>query len=296
MNTTGEQTAEQAAEQTVEHALEHAIALDVAAHQELRPLTAPLEPGSVPQLVEPPTVVFSQPLPTCEFDLARPKYLTDADEEDSLTDQDPPSSEAILQRAIELAEWADELISAELNNDAATQPPAELQTALDSNAAASVDSELAEDQWLIETTMEVVRIAEQAVSQQAALKFKPMRDQSARAESPVHPVHQPDAIERTDSQQPEIPNMSSVQDAAIASSPLDRIHFHAGTHVAGDGVSPAISEPMSSGNKIRRPQDAHAEVGSHLPATRSGSDQPREEALRYLLRHLKGIQDKVQKQ
>ncbi len=274
-----------------EFLVDRSLAAGTAKYQTLRELHGERVPGPSALAVEPPTVIL-HPLADdfereslIEFQLDEPSYLQQTSYLEGLTDDlNRPSeiltTDQILQRAVKLADWAEEAIGAVLQSEIDSNITGEATTAPDSltreaqvlhDGAARVSS--VEDQWLIETTMEVVRIAEQAVSQQAALKSKLNNDTE---EEPI------ETLLRTDSpQNQETSTMNLNHDAVLEAT--------AGSHLkpnvaSGPGLESAALDLQSNpGDGIRRQQAAHG-------------NQPRDEALRYLLRHLKGIQDKVHRQ
>jgi hypothetical protein len=119
--------------------------------------------------------------------------------------------------------------------------------------------------------MEMVRIAEQAVTQQAAMKAKQSGD---------------------------------AQDATSTDSPKQE-NFEIQTVQSQDATVVGNNAIVLPESNIRREQMPHSDHRSHLGQTRAGVavgatsgvvNRPREEALHYLLRHLKGVQEKAQKQ
>ncbi len=232
--------------------------------QEVRPLAGLREAGIMQREMEPPVVIWDD----INHDRS---YFVDLDtEDDKKTGMDAPSSEQVARRSAEMAAWAEELIIEELLMDdrnvsrsyEETQPVVERTKASD-----QVDDE---ERWLIETTMEMVRIAERAVVHQAAMKSKP-------------------SGETPDVTGPSSPNQESTEIQTVQSQNT--------AAEAGD----AVILPESS---IRREQMPHTDHRSHLGQARAGGvgatsgvvNRPREEALHYLLRHLKGVQEKAQKQ
>jgi len=236
----------------------------------LRPLTGVREPGFDRPQIEPPVVIWDD----INHDLS---YFEIEAESDSATGTEATSSELVIRRSAEMAAWAEELITEELlmddrsgsgNSVELPSNSAEFDKPVDSPSAdVSVDDE---ERWLIETTIEMVRIAERAVTNQAVMKSK----QSGEAQDVVS----------TDSPTQESCEIQTVQSQSI-------------TVAAG-------AEATSPASSIRREQISHSDHRSHLGQTRAGVagatsgvvNRPREEALHYLLRHLKGVQEKAQKQ
>ena len=232
--------------------------------QEIRPLLGLRAPGAVRPRIEPPIVIWD--------DINHNQsYFNNFAEAEFAAGTEATPSDQVIRRAAEMAVWAEELISEELlmDNPAESRNPVESYNPIDSHSVeVGVDDE---ERWLIETTLEMVRIAERAVTDQAAMKAK----QSGDALD----------VASTDSLSKESFEIQTVQsqNAIVA---------------AGDeGALPAAS--------IRREQMPHDERSSHLGHTHAGLtgsstsgvvNRPREEALHYLLRHLKGVQEKAQKQ
>jgi uncharacterized protein (TIGR03546 family) len=237
---------------------------EVAKFQELRPHSGCQDPGKL-VVMDPPTVVFEttqeDPPVVHTQTLAAQLNSTETTTSTSVAgiampnlsfDEQPATADEIVQRAASLAAWADDAITSLLQMDQVTandtaKPESSVPSALN-----GTDDD--DEKWLIETTMEVVRIAEQTVSQQASLKSK------------------------------------STQSMSTTASPMDSV-------------------ALKSNMVLRRDPTAHADQHIHLDAAGVGdtplgnstvpqnrSDQPREEALRYLLRHLKAIQEKVKTQ
>jgi uncharacterized protein (TIGR03546 family) len=308
---------------------------DPMVNQEQRAMTGVLEPGPKLTLLEPPTVVFAPVAspPQCvpgAFELDKPNYLDDV-EESEITDFDlpsrteMPSTDEIIRRSAQLAEWAEEAIATALRCDAspATADASEMSTKdrastqktgaagippsptvftapdplqqIDEFNARDNDRDAGDDQWLIETTMEVVRIAERAVSQQANRKLKTSYDNLAD-DLPIETTEK-QVVSPSDSQEKlQISTPNSMQDALNVQNDFV---LQTGKMPSGNGErAPALTVGGRSdmNDSIRRQQPAHGETGNHYSVQNTSHDQPREEALRYLLRHLKGIQDKAQKQ
>lgn len=273
---------------------------NVSAYQELRPINGPLEPGPTSQPVSPPVAIISQEastpvkIPQSEFQLDKPNYL-DPFEDETFADSDIATTDAILRRASKLAEWADEAIASVLQDDtshlaARFAPPAE-STDIEANmlATEALASNSIEDQWLIETTLEVVRIAEQAVTQQASLKLKTVRD----SEQNLHPEGDESAVLSDMAEKQEIKSILDSTSSVKSLGDGENRQFGFGS----DGVTDVQAElRLTPSDTIRLQQSAHADWGSHVATHLLPANQPREEALHYLLRHLKGIQDKVQNQ
>ena len=136
--------------------------------------------------------------------------------------------------------------------------------------------------------MEMVRIAERAVTNQAALKAR----QSDGAQDGAS--HQSSTQESSEIQTGNAMQAVNVDFQLISS----KLASQSSSATANDDA-PLTESP------IRREQFPHADQRSHLDKTRAGVpsgagsgvvNQPREEALHYLLRHLKGIQQKAQNQ
>jgi len=246
----------------------HVSALEVT--HEIRPLAGLREPGSDRPPIEPPVVIWD--------DINHDQSFFDIEAENAPAARPvATSSELVIRRSAEMAAWAEELITEELLMDDlngsrnSAEPPSnsgETHRAVDSPSAdVSIDDE---ERWLIETTIEMVRIAERAVTNQAAMKSK----QSGDAQD----------VASTDSPTQESFEIQAVQSQNIAMA-------------AGD-------EAMLTESSIQREQMPHSDHRSHLGQTRTGLagstsgvvNRPREEALHYLLRHLKGVQEKAQKQ
>jgi uncharacterized protein (TIGR03546 family) len=230
---------------------------------EIRPLAGLQEPGVVRTPIAPPVVIWD--------DINHDASYFDLDAETGLdpTTTGSATTEQIIQRSAEIAAWAEELITEELLMDdrSGSPVPSEMQNTNASATYVNVDDE---ERWLIETTMEMVRIAEQAVTNQAAMKAKHTAD-----------LHDPTHAQ------------SSIQE-------ISEIQI-----VQPQNTSLAGREADLPASSIRREQMPHSDHRSHLGPSRTSApdsaingavNQPREEALHYLLRHLKGVQEKAQKQ
>ncbi len=219
------------------------------------------------------------------------------------------TADEVLQRATNLAAWAEDLINEEwLLDNRPSEPSKEFEVAEVKGApvAASPASDADEERWLIETTMEVVRIAERAVTHQAALKAKHSEagfasianDSTTEASlnyrsdsAAVPPSDQTSVAHRTDGS--EVSKSNPTEDSTVNHPQTPR--------TLGSTKTPQFDANIYlAESAIRREQSPHSEHRSHLDTTRStvsaGGNRPREEALHYLLRHLKGIQEKAQKQ
>jgi hypothetical protein len=215
------------------------------------------------------------------------------DDNELASQAEPPSTDSILRRAAEMAAWAEELIAEELLMDSRIGLGGEIDAQRVASDAASVTASRetqsaadAEDRWLIETTMEVVRIAEQAVTHQAAMKKHTSDPHEAALDSDLAENPAPRTVNPSGDSMMRFPQIPSFADSQITA---DR-----------DKEESKFSE-----STIRREQNSHHDHRSHLDTTRAGVvngtptgtvNRPREEALHYLLRHLKGIQEKAQKQ
>ncbi|MDX1926089.1 MAG: TIGR03546 family protein [Pirellulaceae bacterium] len=229
---------------------------------EIRPLAGSQEPGVERTPMAPPVVIWD--------DINHDQSYFDSDTESELhTSRESASTDHIIRRSAEMAAWAEELITEELLMDdrKGSRISSEIERTDSPNVNAGVDDE---ERWLIETTMEMVRIAERAVTNQAAMKAKQSGD-LREVDSSHSPTQETSEIQTIESQNSTI----------------------SGT----DAVLPESS--------IRREQMPHSDHRSHLGQTRAGVaggttngvvNRPREEALHYLLRHLKGVQEKAQKQ
>lgn len=231
--------------------------LSVEESHEIRPVTGSREPGVERTPMEPPVVIWDD----INHDRS---YLDMGDGFESTFTSELASSEHVIRRSEEMAAWAEELITEELLMDDRSAAP---NPAVGPTSNVGVNEE---ERWLIETTLEMVRIAEQAVTNQAALKAKQPGDSQD--------------IASTDSPKQESFEIQTVQSQ--------------NTTVSNE----QIVVPESS---IRREQMPHSDHRSHLGQARAGIaggassgavNRPREEALHYLLRHLKGVQEKAQKQ
>ncbi len=213
---------------------------DYRQYQELRPSAGQREPGQA-TLVEPPVVVWDTP----------EKIETTSD---------------VIRRASDLADWADDAIAALLNSEQSPRGEAsDKTTKIDSHvapqAAASpiaenmdiANGEDPDEKWLIETTLEFVRIAEETVSQKAYSKTRLDPHMTLAAQG----------------------DLNTVKDTSVRREPNGRNDQHVRMDSAVTKGAPAHGLIMPHDGK---------------------SNQPREEALHYLLRHLKGIQEKVRKQ
>lgn len=246
---------------------------EVVEFQELRAQVAGEEAGKVAPILLPAVVIpapdtdyTGQPTTDkrSELPLARPHYRLDAPAHASVPGESVGKSdtgnedrypnvlnetnenaaattEEVIQRAASLAAWADDAIASLLRPEDAVNTgscSSELPAEEDGTTADTLDDD---ERWLIETTMEVVRIAEHTVSQQAANKFKVTTGNSMTSTVNESPRMQEDLI-------------------------------------------------------VRREQSTQMDLRVHsTPATVTNDNQPREEALQYLLRHLKGVQEKVKK-
>ena len=260
-------------------------------NHEIRPLAGMLEPGSARARIEPPIVIWDDiHHPQNADDVARSErsyYAKDADTEIATT-TDAIRSDQVIRRAAETAAWAEELISDELLMDdrSGSSGHEGAHKALSSQRTdGAVDDE---ERWLIETTIEMVRIAERAVTHQAALKARQAGDVQDAAS------HNSSTLEST-----EIQTGNTTQDVIVEFQPLS-------SYLGSQNSSAAAGEVARlPASQIRREQFPHADNRRHLEKSRDGAassatsgvaNQPREEALHYLLRHLKGIQQKAQNQ
>ena len=258
---------------------------------EIRPLAGMREPGSVRVGIEPPIVIWDDIQHDQQSDdLSRSdwSYFDMGVDIELGTGTEAPRSDQVIRRAAETAAWAEELITDELLMDeqcGSTVHGVRHKTLSVHPIHAAVDDE---ERWLIETTMEMVRIAERAVTNQAALKAR----QSDGAQDGAS--HQSSTQESSEIQTGNAMQAVNVDFQLISS----KLASQSSSATANDDV-PLTASP------IRREQFPHADQRSHLDKTRAGVpsgagsgvvNQPREEALHYLLRHLKGIQQKAQNQ
>lgn len=303
---------------------EPAATIIAPTNQEPRAYKASLEAGttsSIAKPVTPPIVVWDDASQEKAADATKPlrfeldkllaaqkKPATYAGMHSNTDDMQTQDDEALTadqvrQRAADLAAWAEELISEELlldNRPHAKHEPAEVEASItDSNfaeesAADSTQSPVDdEERWLIETTMEVVRIAERAVTNQAALKAKNSEAASAN-HLDENTANIAEDVSDTDKQ---FDNVTSTSNPTEEST----VNFAQNPRQFGTTNSPSIDmSSLPAESTIRREQSPHSDHRSHLDTTRTtvsvGGNRPREEALHYLLRHLKGIQEKAQKQ
>lgn len=238
----------------------------VAENVEIRPLTGVRDPGPVQAQVEPPFVIWD--------DINHDQSFYDVDE-DFESETGPTTAEQVARRSAEMAAWAEDLITEELLMDRQSGSSNFADVQSDSERSSTNLNVDEEERWLIETTMEMVRIAEQAVTNQAVMKAK----LAGEAQDVVH----------TDSHTQESDQIQTAHSQNIKM----------GTE---DGTMQPESKQLES--NIRREQLPHTDHRSHLNQTRAPyssstngvSNRPREEALHYLLRHLKGVQEKAQKQ
>ena len=287
-----------------QHLPEQLVASDLGDYQELRSINGVLVPG-LPDQLKPPVAIYSPVVSTTaslsqsEFQLEKPNYL-DEFEDDISIECEIPTTDDIIRRAANLADWAEEAIASVLQSDAYPATTEESTTSSGmSHSVTGVSADLSnsansdDDQWVIETTMEVVRIAEQAVTQQANLKIKPPRDGDLGLSTNIALDN---TFERTDSKQDrETSNMNSMQDTTFDLNLGGGVNCRPPASNSEGQAQLPIELRSDASDAIRRQQLAHGDMRNHLPKNQP-TDQPREEALRYLLRHLKGIQDKVQKQ
>lgn len=197
--------------------------------QELRPMKSTAKPASD---------TAAEPARQLTFKLNKPKQSPN---------EQPRTHVEVVHRASELSQWAEEAINDLLEEertgihqriddakhlDEKATPHVQLREVL-SNA----DRPIPDEQWLMQTTMEVMRIAEKAVEQIASTRQK-LSDTSTGET-----------------------NESSRQEPTAVTQPGSAIMKHDSAH-AGGTRSPTL---------------------------------PREEALHYLLRHLKGIQENAEK-
>ncbi len=279
-----------------------AATTDQTAVQVLKPISGPLHPGVVDSTMAPPNVIWDDVDYSITDDRAPHTFETEFEDrsapvlnasafepEDSVEEEHRAAlnTAEIAERAANLAAWAEELIGEELLADARTKeqfsPPANpLDASPKPNAGTEVDANADdEERWLIETTMEVVRFAERAVTQQAALKAKQVENVTETTES----AQASDFEAQVDGNRGhELPLGSAVLP----------------NQVAVDDLEKSVAEVEQNGSTIRREQFAHADHGNHLVVSRPvdavNGNRPREEALHYLLRHLKGVQEKAQQQ
>ena len=259
-----------------------APALEYSVAQELRPIAGTLQPGPAASTTAPPIVVWDDIHYQSPSEITAPMPLNFSRSEafsSNLSEEEsydtPPTTDEVIQRAADLAVWAEELIRDELLEDSKTnRVTTHAQTGQGTTAGTGDE----EEQWLIETTMEVVRIAEQAVANQAAMKAKQAEESIDNTK--VIEKSETQLSKSTEDSTLNAPNVSGVFESA----------FGQRTNV----------ESVTTDSTIRREQSPHTEHHSHLDASRStnatGVNRPREEALHYLLRHLKGVQEKAQKQ
>ncbi len=266
--------------------------------QVLKPISGPLHPGAVDSTIAPPKVIWddidysvTDDRAPHTFELAfegRSDTVPKAfafEPEDSVDEEHcaAPTTDEIAERAANLAAWAEELINEELLADARTnEHSSPLDTTSIPNAGTEIEANADDDErWLIETTMEVVRFAERAVTQQAALKAKQFESVTEATES----TQASDFETQADG--------TRERDLPLSSSELPN-------QVALGREAKPVAEGEENSSTIRREQSAHADHGIHLdvsrPVTAVSGNRPREEALHYLLRHLKGVQEKAQQQ
>ena len=245
---------------------------------ETRPLAGLRDPG-VRSPIEPPIVIWDDINHDQNADdVSRTEQFyfgIDADSEFA-SRSEATSSDEVIRRAADTAAWAEELITDELlMDDRGGTHTHEVPHHMVDGQTASVDEE---ERWLIETTMEMVRIAERAVTNQAALKAK----QSGDAQ-----------------------NLASTDSSTRESSELQTDNANQDGLVGSTNAPANVSRGAVVGEaNIRYAQKPHFENQTHLEnrsvrdagdASAAHVNRPREEALHYLLRHLKGIQEKAQK-
>ncbi len=256
-------------------------------NHEIRPLAGMREPGSVRVGIEPPIVIWDDIQHDQQSDdLSRSdwSHFDISVDIDSATGMEASRSDQVIRRAAETAAWAEELITDELLMDersGSTVHGVPNKTLSVQPTHAAVDDE---ERWLIETTMEMVRIAERAVTNQAALKARQSGDAQDGAS------HQSSIQESS-----EIQTGNAMQAVNVNFQPISSKSASQSSSATANADAPLTESP------IRREQFPHADHRSHLDKTRAGVpsgvvNQPREEALHYLLRHLKGIQQKAQNQ
>jgi len=274
-------------------------------NQQPRSFMGPLEAGAIEYFespTAPPVVVWDDitygkaPDQTKPLRFELDKLLaarSDADFEQS--EEVALTTDEVRQRAADLAAWAEDLISEELlldNRPTKQYEPDEIEPEeIESNPVAAIQgSEDQEERWLIETTMEVVRIAERAVTNQAAMKAKQTEASTNLISTEISSDSASDLPSNVGKK---IYTSNSTEDSTVnhpqtpfALGSIKTPHFDANSLLAESA--------------IRREQPPHTDHRSHLVATRpnvnAGGNRPREEALHYLLRHLKGIQEKAQQQ
>ncbi len=200
--------------------------------------------------------------------------------ETSMPLREANSADEIAQRAAEIAAWAEELVDDELAMDrkSTASEHRTSEDALSKQSGTTTSDVTDEDRWLIETTMEVVRIAEQAVAAQTVQKSKIADDRND--------------LSSDRASRPEDDAESNVAARVNERSKRDSLMPASGS------ITTELDSMQNADSQIRREQAPHSDHHTHLETNRSGVasgavNRPREEALHYLLRHLKGIQEKA---
>jgi hypothetical protein len=256
--------------------------------QEIRPLSGLREAGSARPPIEPPFVIWDDINHDQNADeVARyERFYFDTDFDTEIAaGTEATSSDQVIRRAADTAAWAEELITDELLMDNRSRSDNhEMPQNLADNLSADKNAD-DEERWLIETTIEMVRIAERAVTTQAAMKAKQSGDAPGAA-----------SADSSTKESFEIQTGNANQDAIAKFQPI--------SSYVGSQSAPAAAtdDAVLRESRILYEQMPHYDHRSHLASegvaggAASGLvNRPREEALHYLLRHLKGVQEKAQK-
>lgn len=153
-----------------------------------------------------------------------------------------------------------------------------------------------DDSWLVETTIEVVRLAEQVVANKSSTT--PSKEQTAYMQSIPNLLSLPHASASPTLTQ--IPLLDTAAQRALQNKPHDPSSV---TQVAGNKpkeLTPAatVVERVESAHGVQAPMSIVSGMNNSSsarpsPAQSVNSSGNREEALRYLLRHLRDIREKV---
>ncbi len=244
---------------------------------EIKPMTAKLDPGIVASPIAPPHVVWDSLQAAQEaalidrFQRAKAANTRNTAAESSMPDREANSADEVAQRAADIAAWAEELVGDELAMD--RQSPSANDTNLTEAGAKDVSDD---DRWLIETTMEVVRIAEQAVAAQSVQKSKNTDDKnelSGTVASSNRDDADPNARQHSRNGREEIQLCPQVETVRLTWIPI------------------RAAKRRFGANRLRIATITVTWRRAAL-ALHQESIVPRG-ALHYLLRHLKGIQEKA---
>ncbi len=150
-----------------------------------------------------------------------------------------------------------------------------------------------DENWLIETTIEVVRLAEQVVVN----KFEQQRNQEQIENMPSIPNLLSLPHGGTGPTLAQIPLLNTAAQRAAQSSVIEDSKVSMPTTLVGPAVASKALELGAVGkaehSQLSQPSASDSITARHDAAQKVAPNGNREEALRYLLRHLREIREKV---